>query len=87
MKTDALYDGVAAGEYRVSVTKVEVPDVDLGDTPEDPAEYANWVKMQESLAVQPKHLIPERYASFGTSELSLTVAQGSPADVTFELTD
>lgn len=87
MKTDAIYDGVVPGEYRVSVTKMQTPDVEVGETPEDPAEYAEWVKRQESLVVETKHLIPERYASFGTSELSVTVAQGTPTDVTFDLTD
>jgi hypothetical protein len=88
MKTDATYDGVVPGEYRVSVTKIETPNVDIGETPEDPAKYAEWVKMQESLVVETRHLIPERYASFGTSELSVTVDQGtSSAEETLELTD
>ena len=86
MKTDATYEGVVPGAYRVSVTKLETPEVDLGETPDDPAQYAEWVKKQESLVVETKHLIPERYASFGTSELSVTVDQGTPADVTLELT-
>ena len=87
MKTDAVYHGVVPGEYRASVTKVTKPDVDVAETPEDPAEYEKWVKTLEAEADQPRHLIPERYASFGSSELTVEVVEGTPANVTFELTD
>lgn len=87
MRTDALYDGVVPGEYRASVTKVARPDVGVVETPDDPAEYEKQFKAFQAEADEPQHLIPERYASFGSSELTVTVVDGTPADLTFELTD
>ena len=86
MKTDGMYDGVAPGEYRATITKREKLDVDLGETPEDPAQLAAYEEKLASMPV-PKHLIPEKYSSFSTSGLTVTVAGGAPLEETFELSD
>jgi len=86
LKTDGLYQGVAAGTYKVSVTKREVLELDLGETPDDPAEYAAY-EAKLNAQPMPKHLLPERYASFSTSELKVTVTEGMPGQHTFDLTD
>lgn len=86
MKTDGMYDGVVPGEYMASVTKREVLTLDIGETPQDPADYAAY---EEKLKKQPmpKHLIPEKYSSFTRSGLTVTVSDGAPTETTFELTD
>ena len=86
MKTEGMYEGVAAGNYLASVTKLEKMETDLGPTPQDPAEYAEYQKKLESRPI-PKHLVPEKYSSFGTSGLSVAVTEGKPVQETFELTD
>lgn len=86
MKTDGKYDGVAAGEYQVSITKKEKLESDLGETPEDPAQLAEYEKKLRAQPA-PKHLIPEKYSSFGTSGLAVTITDGTAAEETFELTD
>ncbi len=85
--TDGAYAGVVAGSYKVSVTKLEVLDVDFGPTPSDPVEYAAWEKKLRDQP-KPKHLIPEKYSSFGSSGLSATVSAGSSSDpISLELAD
>lgn len=86
VKTDGKYEGAVPGSYKVSVTKREKLESDLGPTPEDPADYAAY---QAKLKAQPKpkHLLPEKYASFGTTDLKVTVSEGTPTEETLELTD
>jgi len=86
LKTDGLYEGVVAGTYKVSVTKREILDLDLGETPDNPADYAAY-EAKLNAQPTPKHLLPERYATFATSELNVIVAEGSPVEENFELTD
>lgn len=86
MKTDGMYEGVVAGEYMASVTKREILDLDLGESPQDPAEYAAYEAKLKSQPM-PKHLIPEKYSSFTRSGLTVTVSEGTPTETTFELTD
>lgn len=86
MRTDGLYEGVVAGEFMASVTKKEKLALDLGGTPEDPAEYAAY---EAKLRAQPKpkHLLPEKYSSFTKSGLTLRVTEGMGNEETFELSD
>ncbi|MDD4786178.1 MAG: hypothetical protein PHO07_03320 [Pirellulales bacterium] len=86
MKTDGTYEGVVPGEYLASVTKLEKTATDLGPSPEDPEEYA---KMQEKIKAlpAPEHLVPEKYSSFTTSGLVVSVIAGTAAELTFELAD
>ena len=86
MKTEGMYAGVAAGNYLASVTKLEKVDNNIGTAPTDPAKYAEYQKKLESRKI-PKHLVPEKYSSFGTSGLSVAVTEGKPVQETFELTD
>ena len=86
MKVDGMYEGVAPGEYRASVTKMEKVEGNLGSTPEDPVEYEAYQKKLDALPA-PKHLIPEKYSGFTTSDLTITIADGTPVEATFELTD
>lgn len=86
MKTNGMYEGVAAGTYDASVTKREKVDLDIGPTPSDPAEYAEYSKKLKALRV-PEHLVPEKYSSFAKSGLSISVTQGEPVSETFQLTD
>src|SRR5690606_19093803 len=66
MKTDGMYEGVVAGEYMAGVTKREKLDIDLGESPQDPAEYAEWEAKLKNQPM-PKHLTPEKYSSFTRS--------------------
>lgn len=84
MKTDGTYEGVVPGSYFASVTKLEKLELDIGETPSDPAKYAEYEK---KLAEQPmpKHLLPEKYSSFGSSGLKVTA--GSEPEITLDLKD
>ena len=86
LKTDGKFEGVAAGEYRATVKKMEKVNVDLGGTPETPEEMAEYQKKVAAVEA-PKSLIPEKYSSFTSSGLTVTVAAGTPIDETFDLTD
>ncbi len=86
MKTDGKYEGVVAGEYRVTVKKMEKVDVNLGGTPETPEEMAEYQK-EAAKAKAPESLIPKKYSSFTSSGLTVNVAEGTPVDETFDLTD
>jgi hypothetical protein len=86
MKTEAKYEGVVLGEYLAIVTKREKLDYEPPPRPEDPSKYMAWVEEVKKQPV-PKRLLPEKYASFQSSGLSVTVSQGSPVQKTFELTD
>lgn len=86
MRTDGLYDGVVAGTYLASVTKKEKLELDLGPTPEDPAEYAAY-EAKLKAQPKPKHLLPEKYSSFGTSGLKVSITEGSETQETFELSE
>ena len=86
LKVDGMWEGVAPGEYRVTVTKMEKVEGTLGPTPENPAEYEEYQKKLDAQPA-PKHLIPEKYSGFTTSGLTITIADGTPVKETFELTD
>lgn len=86
MKTDGKYEGVAAGKYRALVTKMEKVENTLGGTPQNPQEMEEYQKKVKAMPA-PKHLIPEKYSTFTTSGLTVTIAGGTPAEETFELTD
>ncbi len=86
MKTNATFEGVVAGDFLATVTKLEDTGYVAPPEPEDPEEWAAW---EEELKNQPKpkHLLPEKYTSFDSAGLTLTVSEGSPVEETFELTD
>jgi len=69
-------DGAAAGDYSVTVTKKHV------DTTPNPKD-ANGPPLK---SVE-KSLIPNRYASSGTSQLKASVKDGGENKFSFELTD
>jgi len=73
--------GARAGDYTVTITKVEVPN---GMTIEQWSE-ANFRKPG---SVPPlRHLVPEKYGSVLTSDLMVTVADAAVNDFELELTD
>ncbi|PHS00940.1 MAG: hypothetical protein COA78_23150 [Blastopirellula sp.] len=85
MKTDALYDGVVPGDFKVSVTKriqIDAPEIDL-EAPEPEPENIGLTETPVHL----KYLVPKKYASLGTAGLKFTVTEGTPHEVTFELVD
>lgn len=86
MKTDSQFEGVIAGSFLVTVTKKEKLDVDYGASPSSPAEMAAYQAKVKS-APKPKHLLPEKYSSFGKSGLKIEVVEGSPATETIDLKD
>ncbi len=86
MKTNATFEGVVAGEFLATVTKLEDTGYVAPPEPEDPEEWAAWEK-ELSNQPKPKHLLPEKYTSFDPAGLTLTVSEGSPVEETFELTD
>jgi len=86
MKTNATYEGVAPGEYMATVKKLEKLDYVAPPRPEDPSKIFEWEEELKNQP-QPKQLLPEKYGSFASSELTITIADGTPAAATFELTD
>lgn len=86
MKTNATYEGVVPGEYMATVKKLEKVDYVAPPRPEDPSKLFEWEEELKNQP-QPKQLLPEKYGSFASSELTITIADGTPAAETFELTD
>ncbi|MBA2118001.1 hypothetical protein [Bremerella alba] len=80
-------DGVIPGSYSVAIRKLEVL---MLPNPEEvtPEEYARVSQeVNRALAKPPKHLIPKKYASTKTSELTVEVVDGGENVFTFELED
>jgi hypothetical protein len=70
-------DGAVAGEYRVAIRKVDVV------TTPNPTDYdPEGVKV-----VEERHLIPRRYETFGTSELTVTVTEDGENEFELDLTN
>lgn len=86
MKTDAKYEGVPAGEYQATVAKREKLDWEPPPQPKDPSKYMEWEAELKNQPM-PEHLLPEKYSKFTTSDLTVTVSEGSPVEETLELTD
>jgi len=72
--------GVAPGEYRVTVTKTEVAASNVAS--EDDPNYDPYA----TTAPQMKSVLPQKYANAKTSDLSVTVKEGSN-EIPLELTD
>lgn len=85
MKTNADFEGVVPGEFLVSISKVEAVAATGGESSSDPAAYAR--EFENATVAKPKSLIPEKYASFDTSGLTVNVTEGTPVEQTFDLTD
>lgn len=84
MKTEGLYEGAVAGDYRVSVTKMEVLELDVGPSPTNPAEYAAYEAKLKKLP-KPKNFLPEKYSSFVKSGLTASVSAGTTEPILLEL--
>lgn len=84
MQTMDQNDGAVPGNYRVTVRKTEtegagnVPGDEIGAMP------ANAEAMQ---APETRHLLPEKYASKETTDLTATVSKEGENAFTFELED
>lgn len=74
-------DGAVAGDYLVAITQFEEAPPGAGVSDDHPDYNPNLP------AFVPQNLLPERYASVGTSELKATVVPGENSGVNFELTD
>jgi hypothetical protein len=72
-------DGVPAGKYRVTVTKAEAI---VTPHPDDPGAVN-----LPPLKVEQRHLIPERYSSPETSDLTAEVSESGENDFSFELVE
>ena len=72
-------DGAMPGEYRVAISKFELPPGAEAEDPEPPEELQS-----DAEALVPQNVLPERYASPDTSELTATVSVG-PNTVDFDL--
>jgi hypothetical protein len=70
-------DGAVVGEYRVAIRKVDVV------TTPNPTDYdPEGVKV-----VEERHMVPERYEKFRTSQLTVTVTEDGENEFEFDLTD
>jgi hypothetical protein len=72
--------GAVAGEYVVTIAKVETPPAAPAANPDDPSVSEASVRK----APKPKYIVPKDYGSKETSGLTATVGSGSN-DFTFEL--
>ncbi len=84
MKTEGVYDGAVIGEYRVSVTKMEVIQFDIGPSPTNPKEYAEYEAKLKKIP-KPKNFLPEQYSSFTKSGLKASVAAEATEPIPLDL--
>ncbi|PQO35826.1 hypothetical protein C5Y96_09260 [Blastopirellula marina] len=73
-------EGAMPGEYDIVVSKMEIRDLEEGLTPQEA--QAAFHKLGP-----PKNLLPKKYRSPNTSELSVSIEDGSPDPLTLELED
>lgn len=73
-------DGAVPGEYLVAIMKYDAASQGAAVSEDDPNYDPN---VTESVA---KNLLPERYASVGTSGLKVTIIEEKNTEVNFELT-
>jgi hypothetical protein len=77
-------DGAVPGDYRISIKKVEaVEQAEVFD--EDDPRYDPDAGTDD--LPPPRHLLPEKYSSPGTSQLTETVTADGPNEFSLELTD
>jgi len=87
LRTLAKYEGVAEGQYLVSVTKHSAVDIPGLDALEDDALDAKLAELEaQGIDTQPKLLTPAKYSTPGQSGLEADVPAGG-ADLTFDLTE
>lgn len=84
MKTEGIYDGAVVGEYSVSVTKMEVVQFDIGPSPTNLKEYAEYEAKLKKIP-KPKNFLPEKYSSFTKSGLKASVAAGATEPIPLDL--
>lgn len=78
-----LVPGALPGEYKVTVSKTETPAAPTGQSVEEQMRQ----QMMGGEMPEPKHLLPEKYASPETTDLTATVGADGAADLEFSLTD
>lgn len=80
-------DGAVAGSYRVTVTKLEqrMPDVPAELKETDPNRYDDLMIEAGKNAGPPVHLLPAKYASSNTTDLTAEVREGGENSFQFEL--
>jgi hypothetical protein len=73
-------DGVASGEYKVTITKLSDTKIKETNSKEE------YMKESSKAKNEVKSLIPEKYGMFGHSGLTATVPQKGIKTLKFELT-
>jgi hypothetical protein len=80
MTTLNFGDGVAPGEYKVTITKFSEPKIKETNSEEE------YIKESSKAKDEVKSLIPEKYGTFGHSGLTATVPKKGIKTLKFELT-
>lgn len=81
MKTYEEGDGAILGTHKVTVAKVEVDTKPVAD--QDSADY----NPNDLTPTAIKNVIPQKYASPASTDLSVEISESSPAELTLELKD
>lgn len=85
MGLPGLTDGAMPGKYGVTVSKVEGGQSDPNLSPEE--FYRQQSSEPSAAPSSPKHILPVKYLSAGTSELECTVTEQDDQTYEFDLSD
>lgn len=89
LTTFSASDGAVAGDHKVTITKTDRPVVEatsdgsVADTGDEPEEQQGTQSSEEG--GRPKNLLPEKYASPETSELTATVSESGENKFDFQI--
>ena len=84
VKTDGKFVGAPAGKFKVLISKVFVPEMDLGTPPEDPVAKAEYDKKVQEFNSQQADTVDTNYKSFGTTPASIEVTTAG-AEASFDV--
>lgn len=89
LTTFSAGDGAVAGDHKVTITKTDRPVVEaksdgsVADTGDEPEEQQGTPSSEER--GEPKNLLPEKYASPETSDLTATVSESGENKFDFQI--